>query len=560
MGWGAVLAIGFLFAGALPLAAMPLQGLWLDETNTVFIHATKGASFREFLAHLSELRGSYSFTLPHTVAAAAWARGVPFSEFGMRVFNLPFLFGMAALVALWIRNLGLRGWGVRVLFSALVGLSPFWVYYAIEFRPYAAMIFFGGMLHYGLSRLETGERGGAWLAAGAFTLAFLNQPTAVLVLPLVAFGLLAPLRRDPSGMLHRLAWPSLVAMLPLAAGGLYYVWVLRQGKMAAFGNPPDLKNALYAAYEFMGFAGLGPSREVLRSANPLVVEGGANFGRAGAPHVALCVALLLAWAWFVAENWRARRRMAVASPLARASLKWSFLLAVGGGSLMLVYFHWKEYRYLPRHLGLVFMPFMLGVATAATEGGAQVRGEAAAALPSRGRVAWVLAALLAVSSLRLALVPSYGRDDYRGFFRWAEAEVRHDPRTTIWCAMQVFPPLCYLTAPRFVALRGGHDLLLERTGRGAYREMAVDGGEGAGVGNAFTVLLEPSVGQLRALEAAAEGRRVLVALNRGGDFDLDGRVRGFLKEKGVLHPVATFRFISVYEWIPPSQRGSKGGI
>lgn len=551
----------------LPIAAMPLQSLWLDETVGVYINRSGSDSFMAFLKAFPPGDGSHAFTLFHTVLGELWVLAVPKTEFWLRISNLPFLVGVAWLLWRWVRELHLAVPFPAVLFCLVVGLSPFWMYYAIEFRPYAALIFFGGLLHYGLCRFETGARGGSFLVALAFALAFLCQPMTIFVVPVLGVGLFPMARRDGVSFLRRMGWPAATVAPLVVAMGFYNVWVSRLGKMVTFGNAPDLKNFLYVLYEFGGFAGLGPPRELLREVNPLVSDPGVFFQGFAPIHVILCACLGAAWVWAGWSCIQWRRTFAAESDFSRTALKWSCLLVFGSGAAMTAYFHWKSYRYLPRHFGLLFFPFMLGVAILLIRIRNSVSCTARSGSPRLGRGSswlsnpvWLLALLFGVSSFRLAFLPAYGRDDYRAFFRWAESEIHRDPHTRIWCASTIFPALVYWTEPSFLVARAGVTLRVERVGRSAFREMrlpleALTSADPHGL----ILLLEPSEAQWRALAQVAAGRRVLVALNRGVDNDATGGIRKRLRESGDLEPVEKFRFIKVYQWHGVSTAVESGG-
>lgn len=533
-----LLAILFLFC--VPgIFGMWSQSMWIDEAVAVFLLPTQDASFVTLLKNLHALGGSVVLTPLHTLSIALWARLVPSTELWLRLSNLPFLAGTAWLCVSWMNEMEIRGARRRLLGFVLVATAPLYTYYTVELRPYAAMIFYGGAITYGMALLELGSKKGAWIAVIGLTLASLTQPFTVFLAPALLFGCWNFVRARPRDFFKLVGLPVL-SMLPFLIGvGCYYLWAVQLGKTggALFEAKPNIGSVLYLIYEFTGFAGLGPPRQALRSLDPLIKTSSVSPYSLFSPiHWALCGGLILSWVFFAATC--VKKQLLPGQNAFRAvALKWSVILCGGFLVVLLGYFFTRQSRFPPRYLALAFMPGMLGILTLAIEPSA-----------SRWRLmaASSLAAFFTISSMRLLFLPAYGRDDFKNLIHWVEAEGRRDPQMETWIATQTFPLIFYAPDGSFVTLDGPDFFVTERNGKCAFRKIPLSKKDLShpSPSNLFCIH-NPEFGFFRDWVHTKGHAKVRIAFVRGADFDQFGRLRNLLSADSKV--IATFPFISVYQ-------------
>jgi len=276
--------------------------------------------------------------------------------------------------------------------------SPFLTYYALEYRPYAALTALGGVTVYGLLLNAKDDGRGRWLALTGLIGSTAFNMLSFVQLPCVILYEGWRCRRDLRAAARSWLLPSVIAMLVLLPLGLYYAETLAQhaGGMRV---APTIKNLAFIFYELLGFDGLGPSRNVLHVNARLA----GFFGHAAYLAVlAIPLAILSAgslrrlipteeWKRFISYGWRVETVRAM-------------VVFAGVGTLALwLASLWADFRILGRHTAFFFLPFLAGMALLFLHGLKRWRYLGIAAL---------LAAQL-LSSMRLVLKEEYARDDYR---------------------------------------------------------------------------------------------------------------------------------------------------
>jgi hypothetical protein len=251
-----VLFISLLVA----MLAVSDDSLWIDEAISAD-YAT-APNFSTWWPMVATTKGSEAQMPLYMLYLWAWEKLCGSSEWALRAANIPWF--LLAQASLWV---GLRRRPGLQLATAICGAcDPFLWRYLDEARPYAMQYAGSAVAVSCLAALVTPDApalSASWLLAFGAGLLILCGSTA-LGFPWAGAAVLAFLcltwRR------RRVEWnfSSLAASLAplLALGGLaaYYAWTVERGAGGAEGVGHRLASICFAAYEVLGFAGLGPSR------------------------------------------------------------------------------------------------------------------------------------------------------------------------------------------------------------------------------------------------------------------------------------------------------------
>jgi len=380
----------------LPITFAARQSFWIDEATTWDI--TSRASIGEVWGAIRSTQASEAQMPGYLLYAHLWARIGGTGEAWSRLSNLAWLLLAGAVWWSWSGSLFRRDPIKRTIFLAMLLSSPFLTYYALEYRPYAALTALGGVTVYGLLLNAKDDGRGRWLALTGLIGSTAFNMLSFVQLPCVILYEGWRCRRDLRAAARSWLLPSVIAMLVLLPLGLYYAETLAQhaGGMRV---APTIKNLAFIFYELLGFDGLGPSRNVLHVNARLA----GFFGHAAYLAVlAIPLAILSAgslrrlipteeWKRFISYGWRVETVRAM-------------VVFAGVGTLALwLASLWADFRILGRHTAFFFLPFLAGMALLFLHGLKRWRYLGIAAL---------LAAQL-LSSMRLVLKEEYARDDYR---------------------------------------------------------------------------------------------------------------------------------------------------
>lgn len=540
--WAALLALFCVPA----LVGMARHPLWIDETLTVFPVPVETNSLLTLLQNFLSFPGSIRFTPLYTFLVAVWARTMPATEFVLRWINLPFLIGVAVVSKAFVARLPFRSESARWMALATIALSPFYIYYSFDLRPYAALVCFGGMIMLGLVLLETWDTRAPWLITIGFCLAFLTQPPVVLLAPVLFIALFSFFRRDYSRSVRLWIAPGIVGSIVTAGTGLYYRFVQSAGGMEAWGGGGFAKNVLFIVYEFAGLSGLGPTRAQLRTLAPpagrasTVME--VHWSTADWLPAALFAVAWLVVFWITAHAIFRHRRFRWWN---HAAVRWPATMLFMGGLVLSSFFYFIHYRFLSRHISFLYLPFIcLLIAVIAY-----------ADLRSTIRLYAILVVGFGISSAQLLFNRGHMREDPRGMFvAWQRSRVSN-PSVKLWAFYPVQSVLYYAPQSSVPSLRGGSVHLCERIGSAAYRETQLSDRSAAAAQSADIVSLESPTRDLwENLLQSHRGQRVLIAVNRGTEFDHDGLVRELIGDpEASAVKVAELAFVECFECTVPSR-------
>jgi hypothetical protein len=538
-----VLALLLLFC--IPaLIGMARQPIWIDEGFTLFPVPVSSNSLAGLLSEFDHFPGSIRYTPLYVLLTAVWARLVPATEFAVRCVNLPFLLGTAFVAHAFVKRLPLRTRIEQWIALALLAASPFYVYYSYDLRPYAALILFGGMMALGLILCEEGQSKGAWLISLGFSLAFLTQPPVCLLAPVIAPAVLVACRKNMVASLRMWVVPGSAGTLLVAATALYYYLVRSTGGMEAWGGGGFIKNVIFILYEFAGFAGLGPTRAQLRSLAP------------PAGRDATVAPIILSWndwipVFLFAVIWMVLilitiRQMVLSGgrfSVRGRSVRWPGVIFAGGLFILSLFFYRMGYRFLSRHISFLFLPFaftLLGLI-------AQVATTRIARLS-----VFLLLGFFGFSSGQLLFNPAYMREDPRVMMRaWSGARA-NDPSVRLWAFYPIQSIIYYGPAESTPSLRGNQAFVAKRLGPAAYSETS--GSDVSQLCDSARVISLDSPGRdiWERLLNASRGKHVIVAFNRGTEFDHEGLGRELLANPAAkASKIAEGAFVECFECYIP---------
>jgi hypothetical protein len=395
-----------LCASVLLAAAVTRQSLWIDEAYVVWFasHPSYPAMFRTLWTY----QGSEAQMPLYLVYMRAWVQLFGRSEVALRAANLPFAALLLAAMS-WTSATLLR----RRYAWLLLGWSPMLWFYMNEARPYVALmatsaVVAAAVLAYCFEH-ERYARVAPWTALAAFTVGFGFHMLAVFLTPAALLFLLlcrkGQLRREAGEWLR----PALVFLPLIALIAGYYAWKIAGGA-GGMRATAGWKNLAFMAYEFAGFAGLGPPRNDLRAG-----AGGAL--SAYWPWLLLGCAAMGALAGLVVVSRRHK--------FARHFLLSTFVALM----LAVLACQGAHFRFLGRHLAALF-PFLFISVLMLTNVAPKTRRVRALAVAST----LLLAAAWAASDARLVLLPSYAKDDYREAVAIAAQAAGSGYKEVLWAA------------------------------------------------------------------------------------------------------------------------------
>jgi hypothetical protein len=337
------------------------------------------------------------------------------SEFALRASNIPFAILLVSALAWSSLNL----FGVRFAWIVFA-LSPFLAVYMNEARPYIPLMASVTLsLVALLAYFDNPDRNGKtaawlcvfslWFAWGLHLLAAYAAPALVTVAVLEARDKGADVKR----FFRDWKWPVLAHLVPFGILAAYFAVTMSRAGHAVMMGSPRLHNLAFVFYEFLGFSGLGPPRNALRSSPQLKTiipyAGWISLG------VLACLGLIVIICWATAFR----------SKPVKMDLFIAFFVGTAFGvaaSFIAGHSFWG------RHLAALF-PFL---ALAIIQAMASAYDK-----PTRmvlGLALGLVAVTWGISDIRLRLLPEYGKDDYRHAAEIALSEARTSNGTLVWAA------------------------------------------------------------------------------------------------------------------------------
>jgi hypothetical protein len=390
------------------------QSLWIDEAATAWL-----ASHPTFAGLIdTQINTIYGETqkLFHVWYIWAWAKVFGISEYSLRFSNLPLLFIFLLTVQ----------WSSKTLFKnrwlwVLAALNPFVWFYMNEARPYMGVIAFSSLAIFSfliyLLEPTYKPRLMPWLCLFGLFIATGMIMLGVFIIPCFLIALCCAYKWDWDKwkiFLKDWLWPILIFLPFFLALVGWFVWAtLYQGAKGQI-ETPSLLNSLFGLYEFLGFLGLGPPRNLLRAEPSLNA-----FFQSG--YIVTFITGVTCWIIVSVSSFIHIRKNGLSKRIPLLIIM--FLVGVISFHFVAYFFH---FRYWGRHIAQFFPLFILIIVAALSNITYCYRR-----INLRLFAIWTLAAIWLLSSFRLAFLSDYGKDDYRSAVSYVTSLVRNGG-TILW--------------------------------------------------------------------------------------------------------------------------------
>ena len=211
-------------------------------------------------------------------------------------------------------------------------------------------------------------------------------------------------------------WPIIIFLPFFLILGGWFGWTLWRGSGVPI-KSPGIRNLGFAVYEFLGFLGLGPPRNVLRAAPTLTA-----FYR----YIVIIAFGVIGWIVVIAT---------MIIKIKRSDINKCIGLLAGmlgiGLALFFATASWFRFSFWGRHLAQFFPIFLLLIIGLLGKNSKRYSG-----LSLRRIALFVLIAIWLFSSVRLAVMVDYKKDDYRNAVAYAKNAAGAEG-TIFWAAYSI---------------------------------------------------------------------------------------------------------------------------
>jgi hypothetical protein len=378
------------------------QSLWIDEGVTVRLASYP--SYSELLhTQLFNTTDDTQSHLPFYISYIwGWAKIFGISEVSLRMANFPFLM----ILLLTIK------WGSRVIFNdkwiwSIALVSPFIWFYMNEARPYIGLMAFSSLsfISFFIYLTEPTHRNRLipWLCLLGVYFASGMVSFNIFLIPLFLLTLLIQYKFNRDKwiiFLKNWLWPILISIPFFIILCTWFVWAVIQRSSGdvietnlTYIKNPGILNVLFSMYEFIGFLGLGPPRNIMRAAPVLN-----TFSSYVIP---LSIGLI---------GWIVSFIVIVKSWYHDISGRIAILIKMFCIGIVIIFFICLlfHFRFWGRHLAMYFPIFLFIIIGSITDNPGIFRNN------FHHRLAlYLLVAIWLLSSVRLIYLPEYKKDDYR---------------------------------------------------------------------------------------------------------------------------------------------------
>lgn len=407
------------------LALVPLMpsgdSIWVDEAQTW--RYARHDSLAEVRAEFRAEKFSEA-QMPLGMAAAwGWAQLLGTSEWALRAPNM--VYAVGAILCFYLIGRRER----LPLMPLFLAFQPFLWFYMNEARPYALQIFGGSLLLLALHQVYRGSISSIrWVlvwGAGALVCSAGSMLGAIPSLTFSGAILCELVRRSYRPARRQLAVFAGTTLLLFGLGG-YYLQTLLAGAGGSKIWSIGLQNVLFSIIEFVGFAGLLPSRQELRAmARAGLSYSGEflNLWTFALPTLVMAI-LLVVLGLFWLRHFRQTPRWITAC----------LLVTAGSAALLFTASLVVGFPFWGRHLAPAFPAFIaaFGWLVASAWRSSRLLAKASAA---------GLVVLLLISSLMLRSSDRHAKDDYRTAATAAKQVV--DADGIVWWAADSSAALYY---------------------------------------------------------------------------------------------------------------------
>ncbi len=394
------------------LISISRQSIWIDEGVVSWLASrTTISDLASTMRHFDYSESQMPF---YILYMWTWVKIFGFSEIALRASNIPFSILMVSAFA----------WAARRLLKsraawAVLGLSPFLWFYMNEARPYVAVMACASVgilsaLAYFNDRNRF--RKATWVSVAFFLMACgLHMMVIFVAFAMLAFVWMESRRRQIPLQLIWNDWKNAaLTIFPFfLLLGSYFVFTVLRGAGGERGRP-GIGNIAFAVYEFLGFGGLGPPRNELRSSHLSVLSAywpWLTLGLGACVSVLLLAVTVLRFGDFRAQLTSLWKAMAI-----------GVALMVAASSIV-------GFQFWGRHLAPFFPIFgwtlvFLFSAEASIPHWKQIR---------TGVLLLVVLAWIA-SDIRLRFLQKYGKDNYRFASEFTLLQAQRSGGTVVWIA------------------------------------------------------------------------------------------------------------------------------
>jgi len=257
--------VGFYYIIFTIISLIPITGysLWIDESSTAYFASQ--ANFGNLIDELNDVYSSETQMPGYIYFMWLWEKLFGHNEFMLRLSNLPFIVLLFAVI--FHAPITQR---LKIIFSCFISLSPFIWYNLNEARCTIPVFSLGGIsvlsLKYYFKGSTAHKKWAIWMFSISIVLGVSFNMLFLLFIPVI--GLLfiwqAVINRFKYKILISDWWLGIifmvVSMIPLV---IYYFSTLNKGA-GGFKENPGIINIGFLLYEFLGFSGIGPPRNMLR--------------------------------------------------------------------------------------------------------------------------------------------------------------------------------------------------------------------------------------------------------------------------------------------------------
>jgi hypothetical protein len=340
------LFIFILICGLIPISSF---SLWADEAWTLTEYGLQ-PNLASLFTSLSQSGGGDAQFPGYNLYIWGWIKIFGATEYSARIANLPLYFSAVLYCFLYLP----RSCKFKIGFIALICLSPLAWFYLNEAR-YIISVFSFSMFSFVsvISYFEGDEKNKKLNTYVFFSSIVLGSAFMMLYafyLILLA-GLVYYYIREKKGNLQQLItqWkvPGIISFILLILIGCYYLYTLLNG-MGGTRLNPSFKNIVFLLYEFLGFGGIGPSRDVLRESNLIDIHS-----------IYFLLVMLFAFVYFVLVALFLINFKTVKDKLSFYGI---FILII----TFLIFYVFAEsfqFKFLSRHLIFLYVPFTFFIYT-----------------------------------------------------------------------------------------------------------------------------------------------------------------------------------------------------
>ena len=398
------------------------QSLWIDESITASLasYPTFGKLLYTQLYNTTKETQSH---LPFYIWYIwGWAKLFGINELSLRIANFPFIVILLSVIQ----------WGSKIIFKnewnwSIALVSPFVWFYMNEARPYVAVMAFSSLsiicfLFY-LTKPSQSNRLIPWLCLVGVFFASGMVSFNILLIPVffITLAIRYKFNRDKwRNFFKDWLWPSFILSPFFIMLGAWFVWALIHkpngdviGTNLVYIKKPGILNLLFSMYEFFGFLGLGPPRNIIRSALGL---------NTFLPYILSLSVGVIGWIVsfiIIVKSWHHN--------ISEIIIILIEMFCVGILMLFSTFllFH---FRFWGRHFAMLFPIFLFIVIGTITDGPGEFRNK------FLKHIAFcVLIIIWLSSSIRLTYLSEYKKDDYRSAVSYAINAAGNDG-SILWAA------------------------------------------------------------------------------------------------------------------------------